>query len=117
MTTTKTIVVIHTNEHDHVAYADLTDGTEAELKIVDTPGDTGKSLGDALNGETIVAFEGQCATPSDFDKVSIYDNTNGIVFESNGAITAAEFPMPNVQGKEMSVPIVKGYTIKALTTD
>lgn len=117
MTTTKNLIVIRTNKQDYLCYLNSTDGTEAEYKVVNTPGDTGKSLGDVMQGENVEEIEAFCATPSDGDKITIKDNTGGIIYEMMGSITAALFPAPNFVMKGLSVPIKKGYTGTILTSD
>jgi hypothetical protein len=118
MTTTKNIVVMRTNKQDYFLYLATTDGTEAEIKAMDNSGaETGKSIGDKFPNETVQEIEVFSATPSNLDKIAVKDNTGGIIFEAQGAITAAEFPAPNFVMKGLSVPIKKGYTSTILTAD
>jgi len=117
MTTTKCIGVIRTQNQDYLVYGNATDGTELELKAVNAPTDTGKSIGDAMTGETINEIELNAATPSDLDKIAVYDNTGGVVYEAEGNITAAMYPSPNFVAKGLQIPLKKGYTFKASTSD
>ena len=118
MTTTKNLGRVKTTSgEEHCIYLNSTDGTEAELKFVNTPGDTGKSLGDAIAGKSIAELDILAATPSDVDRVTIYDSNNGIVFETFGCITAALAPLPNVELRGLNIPIKKGMTLKILTSD
>lgn len=117
MTTTKNLVVVRTPSSSHIGYLNSTDGTEAEVKIVNTPGDTGESLGDALNGRSITEIEVFCATPSDLDSIKIYDENAGLQWEGEGNITAAMFPAPNFIAQGLSIPTRKGFTLKINTSD
>ena len=117
MTTTKTLVIVRHSKGVSLGYYNTTDGTEAEVKLMDTPGQTGDSIGKALNGAVINEIEVFCATPSDLDKVCIYNESAGIVWEAEGNITAALFPAPNLAAYGLQIPVKTGYTLKVLTSD
>jgi len=118
MTTTKNLIVIRTNKGDYNCYLASTDGSEAEYKAFDNAAsETGKSIGDKFPNEIVQEIEVFCGTPSNLDKITIKDNTGGIIFEAQGAITAAEFPAPNFVMKGLNIPIKKGYTGTILTAD
>ena len=119
MTTTKNFVVIRTsNGLYHYGYKNTTDGTEASCPIISSStADTGNTIGTALEGLTITDFYCQSATPSDLDRVCIYNQNGGVVWDSIGAITVAVGQSPQLEVHGLAIRIYKGYDLKLTTSD
>ena len=119
MTTTKNFAVIRTsNGLYHFGYKNTTDGTEASIPIIsNSTADHGNTIGTALEGLTMTDIYIQSATPSDLDRVCLYNQNRGVVWDSIGAIVAAVGQSPQLEVHGLAIKIYKGYDLKLTTSD
>jgi len=111
MTNTSITVPCYTNQgQSRIFNVDATDGT-SYVELTDII--TGNSLGDSLQGQTIVKamaiVENFCTSPGG---IIFVDNQNNVI----GTIQPAQPESQQPEWAQVSIPVQLNYTVKATTS-
>ena len=116
MTTTKNIGHAIISGESVMLYCATTDGTAAELTYRDISGNL-KNLKDQYRGKVLQYFELTSGTPSDLDLVQAKDRNGGVLGEWIGCINVALGHVPNLEVKNIAIPITDGFALEITTSD
>ena len=111
MTNTYVSVMITTaSGQNRIFAADVTDSATVYGSLTDIV--TGNTLGDSLQGQTIVSAMGVCENTLLSPGVIFVDNNNNIV----GSVGAGSPEQSQPQWQSVNIPVQLNYTCKALTS-
>lgn len=111
MTNTYTAVMITTaSGQNRIFAADVTDHASTYGSLTDII--TGNTLGDSLQGQTIVKAMGVCENTLLSPGVIFVDNNNNII----GSVGAGSPEQSQPQWQDVNIPVQLNYTCKALTS-
>ena len=111
MTNTFTSVMITTATNQSRIFAlDVTDSASTYGELTDVI--TGNSLGDSLQGQTIVKAMGSCENFVISPGIVFVDNQNNIV----GTVGAGQPEQSQPQWQSVNIPVQLNYTCKVLTS-
>jgi hypothetical protein len=111
MTNTYTAVMVTTATGvNRIFAADVTDSGSSYGELTDVI--TGNSLGDSLQGQTIVKAMGSCENFILSPGVVFVDNQNNIV----GTVGAGQPEQAQPQWQTVNIPVELNYTCKVLTS-
>lgn len=110
MTNTYTAVMVYTNQGESRIFAvDATDSTSSYVSLVDVI--TGNSLGDSLQGQTIVRAMATCENFVYSPGIVFADNQNNVV----GSVAAQNPEQFQPMWQTVNIPVQLNYVVKALT--
>ncbi len=111
MTNTYTAVMVTTASGDNRIFAaDVTDSGSTYGELTDVI--TGNSLGDSLQGQTIIRAMGVCENFLLSPGILFIDNQNNVL--TSVGVVQPEQIQPEWQN--VSIPVRLNYTVKALTS-
>lgn len=111
MTNTYTAVMVTTSRGtNRIFAADVTDSGSTYGELTDVI--TGNSLGDSLQGETIVTAMASCENFIISPGIVFVDNQNNIV----GTVGAGQVEQSQPKWQSVSIPVQLNYTCKVLTS-
>jgi hypothetical protein len=116
MTATKCIGHAIISGESVMLYVATTDGTAAEFTYRDLSGNL-KNLKDQYRGKVLQYLEGSVGTPSDLDLIQAKDKNGGVLGEWVGCITVALGHVPQIEIKNIAIPITDGFALEITTTD
>lgn len=99
-----------------VLVSPLTDATSGEITVRDLGGNL-VNLKDKYVGDAMESYDLTVGTPSDLDLIQFLDDNGGILHEWGGAINAPLGQVPQSSQKDLHIPITKGCSFKATTSD
>lgn len=110
MTNTRTSVMLYTNTgQNRVFTADVTDSTSTYGELTDVI--TGNSLGDSLQGQTIVKAMATCENFLYSPGIVFVDNQNNVL----GSVQAGQPEQSQPLWQTVNIPVQLNYKVKVLT--